>query len=70
MQEVLTTAQSVVRVSDHVRINKEAAVEFSRKLCRDGVRVPLWNRTYHFYDNGRREVSRYPRGSGTAGTRR
>jgi hypothetical protein len=57
MQEVLKTAQGVAGVSNHVRINKEAVVEFSRRVCEDEVKAPPWNRTYHFYDDGRKTVS-------------
>jgi hypothetical protein len=57
MQEVLKAAHGVAGVSNHVRINKEAVAEFSRRLCEEGVKAPPWNRTYHFYDDGHKTVS-------------
>lgn len=38
-------------------INKEAIVDFSRRLREGGIEVPPWNRTYHFYEGGQETVS-------------
>jgi hypothetical protein len=57
MREVLDTARQVSGVSSFVRINKDAIVGFSRRLREDGMKVPPWNRTYHFCEGGRETVS-------------
>ena len=57
MRDVLKTAQHVSGVSNHVRIRKEAIASFSRKVYEDGIKVPHWSRTYHFYEGGRETVS-------------
>lgn len=57
MREVLKTAHHVSGVSTSVRINKEAIVGFSIRLCEEGMEVPPWNRTYHFCEGGRETVS-------------
>ncbi len=57
MWEVLETAKNVVEKSQHVRIDKQALVRFSRKLFEDRIQVPLWNYLYHFCDRGEDTVS-------------
>jgi hypothetical protein len=57
MREVLDTAHHVSGVSTSVWINKEAVVDFSRRLHEGGSEVPPWNRTYHFCEGGRDTVS-------------
>jgi hypothetical protein len=57
MQEVLKTARDVSGMSNHVRIRKEAAVDFSKRLHESGMEVPPWNRTYHFWNREREMVS-------------
>jgi hypothetical protein len=57
MREVLDTAHHVSGVSTSVWINKEAVVDFSRRLHERGSEVPPWNRTYHFCEGSRDTVS-------------
>ncbi len=40
-----------------MRINKEAVVDFSRRLYEGGSEVPPWNRTCHFWEGGQETVS-------------
>lgn len=57
MLNVLETAHHVAEISSHVRIRKEAVVDFSRRLYEDGIKVPLWNKTYHCCEGAQETVS-------------
>ena len=57
MWEVLETSKNVVEISRQVRIDKQALVQFSRKLVEDRIQVPPWNYLYHFCDRGENTVS-------------
>jgi len=57
MREVLDTAHYVSGVSTRVHINKEAVVDFTRKLCESGIEVPPWNRSYHYFEGGRETIA-------------
>jgi hypothetical protein len=57
MWEVLETAKNVARKSRHVQINKQALVDFSRKVLADGIQVPRWDHLYHFSGSGEDMVS-------------
>ena len=51
MWEVLRTAKSVAAKSRHVQIDKDALARFCRKLLKQAINVPPWDRTYHFSGN-------------------
>ena len=57
MWEVLETAKNVAKKSRHVQINKQALVDFSRKVLADGIEVPRWDCPYHFCGSGEANVS-------------
>jgi len=57
MWKVLETAKNVSDKSRHVRIDKKALVQFSRKLVEDRIRVPPWNSRYHFCGRSEEMVS-------------
>ena len=56
MQEVLDTAQNVVRISSQVRIEEEALNRLCKKIVEDRITVPAWNLRYHFDGRGRDRV--------------
>jgi hypothetical protein len=57
MRNVLETAHHVSQISSHVRIRRDAVVDFSRRLYEDGIEVPPWNKTYHLCEGGQETVS-------------
>jgi hypothetical protein len=57
MKEVLETTRHVTDKSQQVTIDKQALAAFSRKLIKDGLRIPLWNYDYHFFDGGHKTVA-------------
>ena len=57
MSEVLETAGSVAERSLHVRIDRRALLRFSRELSANGVSIPPWDSTCHFFDGSEETVS-------------
>jgi len=57
MWEVLKTAQDVGAKSRQVRIDKEALTRFCRKLIRQNLEVPPWDRECHFLGSEEDTVS-------------
>jgi len=57
MNEVLETTRHVKEKSQQVTIDKQALVDFSRKLIEDGIEIPPWNYDYHFFDGGQETVA-------------
>lgn len=57
MNEVLDTTRHVKERSQQVTIDKQALVNFSRKLIKDGIEIPPWNYDYHFFDGGQETVA-------------
>ncbi|WAC06307.1 MAG: queuosine salvage family protein [Thermodesulfobacteriota bacterium] len=53
MWEVLETAQAVAEKSLHVMLDKQAIINFARKLDKEKVVIPSWNTFYHF--DGKKE---------------
>jgi hypothetical protein len=53
MWEVLETAQAVAEKSLHVKLDKQAIINFARKLDKEKVVIPSWNTFYHF--DGKKE---------------
>jgi hypothetical protein len=48
MWEVLETAQAVAEKSLHVKLDKQAIINFARKLDQEKIVKPSWNTFYHF----------------------
>ena len=57
MWEVLETAKNVAKKSRQVQIDKEASVNFSRKVLADGIEVPPWDCRCHLCGKGEATVS-------------
>lgn len=57
MREILETTCFVVEKSRHVLVDKKALVRFSRELSTDGIQVPAWEPSCHFFDGGEKTVS-------------
>jgi hypothetical protein len=47
MWEVLQTAQAVAEKSLHVKLDKQAIINFARKLEKEKIVLPSWNTLYH-----------------------
>jgi|LQYC01.1.fsa_nt_gi hypothetical protein len=58
MWEVLETAQAVAEKSLHVKLDKQAIINFARKLDKEKVVIPSWNNFYHF-DGEKEETIAY-----------
>ena len=57
MWKVLETAKNVAQKGRLVRVDKKALVGFCAKLLADGIQVPPWDRSYHFFDGSHETVS-------------
>lgn len=54
---VLETARFVAEHSQHVKIHLDAVLSVASRLAQGEFHVPLWNKTYHFYDGSERTVN-------------
>jgi len=57
MNKVLKTTRHVTKRIQQVTIDKQALVDFLRKLIEDGIEIPSWNYVYHFFDGGHKTVA-------------
>lgn len=57
MNKVLKTSRHVTKRIQQVTIDKQALVDFLRKLIEDGIEIPSWNYDYHFFDGGHKTVA-------------
>ncbi|MBW1613854.1 MAG: hypothetical protein B6I32_01725 [Desulfobacterium sp. 4572_20] len=57
MNKVLKTTRHVTKRIQQVTIDKQALVDFLRKLIEDGIEIPSWNYDYHFFDGGHKTVA-------------
>ena len=57
MNKVLKTTRHVTKRIQQVTIDKQALVDFLRKLIQDGIEIPSWNYDYHFFDGGHKTVA-------------
>ncbi|RLB15575.1 MAG: hypothetical protein DRG35_03920 [Deltaproteobacteria bacterium] len=57
MNKVLKSTRHVTKRIQQVTIDKQALVDFLRKLIEDGIEIPSWNYDYHFFDGGHKTVA-------------
>lgn len=57
MWEVLETAKNVAIKSPWVWINEQALIHFSRKVLADKLKVPRWDRLFHYCGSSDKTVS-------------
>ncbi len=57
MWEVLETAERVAKNSRHVRIDRHALLDFTRRVAAETIEVPGWDSLYHFRGTDEETVS-------------